>query len=85
MRKTVSFVSISDVLTHMQLDVDAQANVFDYGFRHVSFGDAEHTLIDNNFALSCILDSMYEDADCDLFAARFWEIVGEDDLIDLEN
>lgn len=88
MQQTVSFVPISEVLAHMQFGADEQADIFDFGFKNISFGDANHTLIDNQMALECILmvlDDEQTETRGDVLATRYWELVGIDDFIDLEN
>lgn len=101
--KTVSFVSLSEIYDHLQLTDDEVDTIATYGFSNVSFGDADHTLIGNHFALSCITDGMlnyYDELNDTVgepsrniperilspeeIAQKFWEIVGQNDYVDLE-
>ena len=86
-KTTVTSVDLDEVLQHMGF-TPAEIDTIRYsGFKHVSFGDAAYTLVTGRDALQCILTgnwyldtSMYEDA----VAMRFWEVVGEDDYVNLE-
>ena len=59
-RKTVSCVSLWDILDYMEFRQEEQDAVSDFGLSNVSFGDAAYTLIGNNYALSLIQDSLEE-------------------------
>lgn len=89
MRQTVSFVNITDVM-HMLgealgEDFLARQDVWEY-FNGVSYGDASYTLVGNNFALAILQDYMHNIhyIDADVVAQRFWELVGEQDYINME-
>ncbi len=86
-RTVVGFVNISDVLEHMGYSEDEQEEVLDAGFSNVSWGDSDYTLIGNNLALHCIhAGNMYLDTPLaeDAVNMRYWEVVGEDDYINME-
>ena len=59
-RKTVSCVSLWDILDYMEFRQEEQDAISDFGLSNVSFGDATYTLIGNNYALSLIQDSLEE-------------------------
>ena len=103
--KTVSFVSLSDIYNHIGFTEYEAEVIGDCGFSNVSFGDAGHTLVGNNFALACITEGydaylrvMNDEENLDqpsrnipdellndeLIAKRFWEVVGQNDYVDLE-
>jgi len=87
-RNVVGFVNITDVLEHMGYTEDEQDEILDAGFSNgVTWGDAVYTLIGNNFALHLLhqgnayLDNpLAEDA----VTMRYWEVVGQDDYINME-
>jgi len=84
---TVSFVNIDQVLEHMGYSKDEQEQILDAGFSNVTWGDATYTLIGNNFALDCIHSgNAYLDTPLaeDAVTMRYWEMVGEQDFINLE-
>lgn len=58
MRKTTSFVSFLDIAQHIGLTQEEVDAVCDIGFSNVSWGDADYTLIGNNYALECILGGL---------------------------
>lgn len=98
-------VDISEVYDYLELDNDEVDWIADRGFDCVSYGDAMATLIENVFALSCIVDGLMSYYDwlnenkgsipSRLLPARilskeeiekkFWELVGNDDYINLES
>lgn len=84
-KRTVTFVDLSDVYEHIGFTDDEVHRLMDHAWDDVSHGDAFATLIGNNFALSCILDG-YGDGRLteEQIGAKFWEIVGRDDYINLE-
>lgn len=92
MSKTISFVNIDDVLSHIGINQDDHPYIYDAGFGGVSFGDASYTMVGNKFALACItdgveslqLDDKYLDLTREMIEQRYWEIVGKDDYINLE-
>jgi hypothetical protein len=86
-REAVQFVNISDVLEHMGYSEDEQEEILDAGFSNVSWGDATYTLIGNNYALHCIhAGNMYLDTPLNVDAVdmRYWEVVRQDDYINME-
>jgi len=86
-RTVVGFVNISDVLEHMGYSEDEQDQILDAGFSNVSWGDATYTLIGNNFALDCIhRGNVYLDTALaeDAVTMRYWEVVQQDDYINME-
>lgn len=86
-RTVVGFVNISDVLEHMGYTEDEQDEILDAGFSNVTWGDAVYTLIGNNFALHCLhAGNMYLDTPLaeDAVTMRFWEVVQQDDYINME-
>lgn len=91
MSKSVSFVNISDVLSHIGFGDNECWTILDYGFGNVSHGDADYTLVGNNLALYYILDGADQVDDLDegftteYITEKFWEVVGNDDYINLEN
>lgn len=97
MRQTVSFVDFWRVLDHIGFEDELRDEIYECGFDEVTWGDAAYTLIGNNFALDCIqkaVVSYYDDMDTEEFpdrvwsqeeiAEKFWEIVGQDDYINME-
>lgn len=53
-KKTLTVISLWDILDHIGFsDAEVEA-ISDYGLSGVSFGDATYTLIGNNFALHLI-------------------------------
>jgi len=86
-RNVVGFVNIVSVLEHMGYSEDEQDEILDAGFSNVTWGDATYTLIGNNFALDCIhRGNVYLDRPLaeDAVNMRYWEVVGEDDYINME-
>ena len=94
-KKTLTVISIWDILDHIGLsDAEVEA-ISDYGLSGVSFGDATYTLIGNNFALHLIQDGIatyYDSEDvagvhltAEDIAEKFWAVVDEDDYINLES
>jgi hypothetical protein len=86
-RNVAGFVNISDVLEHMGYSEDEQDELLDAGFSNVSWGDAVYTLIGNKFALHCIhAGNVYLDTPLaeDAVNMRYWEVVGQDDYINME-
>ncbi|MFZ9893458.1 MAG: hypothetical protein ACO3FO_06750 [Candidatus Nanopelagicaceae bacterium] len=81
-------MNITDVLEHMGYTEDEQDEILDAGFSNgVTWGDAVYTLIGNTFALHLLhqgnayLDNpLAEDA----VTMRYWEVVGQDDYINME-
>jgi hypothetical protein len=57
-KKMVTFVDLSDVYEHIGFTDDEVEWIADGGFDCVTFGDAEYTLIGNNFALHCIVGGL---------------------------
>jgi len=55
---TVSFVNFGDIAAKLQLTEDERVAITDYGFDNVSWGDADYTLIDNNYAVECIVSGL---------------------------
>jgi hypothetical protein len=92
-KTTVTFVDISDIYDHLQLTDEEVEWIADNAWTGVSYGDAMFTLIGNNYALQCMVDA-YEDYHLNVivnksmtrddFANKFWEIVGENDYINME-
>ena len=84
---TVSFLNVDQVLSHIGYSEDEQEQILDYGFSKVSWGDAVYTLIGNNFALDCIIEGnlgLDEPFNPELVQMRYWEMVGQQDFINLE-
>jgi len=89
MRQTISYINLGDVLEHMGFTASDVADIMDMGFYDVSHGDAPFTLIGNNYALQCIVDGQdgLQEADRKTEAElteKFWQVVGEDDFINVE-
>lgn len=85
-RKTVSFKNLSDVLSGLGFTDEETANVMEQ-FSSVTWGNAAYTLIGNNFALNCILDGVplsYDANQLGNIISRYWELVGQDDFINME-
>lgn len=84
-RTTASFVHIDDVLRHIGFfdsDIDEILHIIG---SDVTWGDAAYTLVGNNFMLALIQEAAVEgDIHADDIEQRFWEVVGEDDYINLE-
>ena len=57
-KKTLTVISIWDILDYMELRDEEVDAISDYGLSGVSFGDATYTLIGNNFALDCIVNGL---------------------------
>lgn len=86
-RNVVGFVNISDVLEHLGYSEDEQDEILDAGFSNVTWGDAVYTLIGNKFALHCLhAGNVYLDRPLaeDAVNMRYWEVVGQDDYINME-
>jgi hypothetical protein len=87
-RVTLKAVYLIDVLDGMGFSDDA-VDIRDYGFTGaVTWGDALHTLVRPSFALGRILmalDRLDHEHTEDDVTERFWKIVGDGDLIDLED
>lgn len=93
MSQTVSFVNIADVMDHLGFEHYEIDHIYETAFDHVSYGDALYTLIGNQEALSCILNG-YHDYHIKHIAnkaftsseviQKFWQIVGEQDYINME-
>ena len=87
-RTVVGFVNISDVLEHIGYTEEEQEEILDAGFSNVTWGDAVYTLIGNNFALDCIIEGnlgLDEPFNPELVQMRYWEMVGQDDYLNLES
>lgn len=95
--KTVSFVNLTEVLDEIGFNSEDVEYIQDFGFSNVSWGDAEYTLIGNNFALECILSALphlIDDSDEYIpsrsiitqedVVTKYWELVGQDDYVNLE-
>jgi predicted ATPase len=84
---TVSFVNIDRVLKHIGYSEDEAEQILDAGFSHVSWGDAALTLIGNNLALHGIYSGnmvLDEPFNPELITMRYWEVVGQDDYVNME-
>ena len=57
-KKTLTVISLWDILDYMELRDEEVEAISDYGISGVSFGDATYTLIGNNFALDCIVNGL---------------------------
>ena len=80
-------MSLVDVLEHIGYTQEEQEEILDAGFSNITWGDAVYTLIGNNFALDCILSgNMSLDTPLAEDAVRmwFWEVVQQDDYINME-
>jgi hypothetical protein len=87
-RKTVSLVSMWDVLDHIGFTDDQLDQLCDWGFNGVTWGDSAYTLIGNNYALRLIQDgneALENPLDSEEIAKQFWQVVGEDDYINMED
>jgi hypothetical protein len=92
-KTTVTCVDLSDIYDYLELSYTEIDGIADRAWTGVSFGDADFTLIGNNFALDCMLEA-YESYHKDFienktmtpddFKRKFWEIVGKDDYVNLE-
>lgn len=89
--RTLSYVNISDVLTHLGFGEADQETIIHYGFDGVSFGDSMFTLVGNKFALECIIDGadivMNHGSPVPIdseIRRRYWDVVGQDDYINME-
>ena len=89
----VSFVNVSDLYTKLNLNPGMVESVDQVGFSNVSWGDAEMTLVGNVYALDCIWEGLQEYHDTqelespwtlETFAAKYWDLVGEADYVNLE-
>lgn len=85
-RKTVSFKNLSDVLSGLGLTDKETVHVIEVGFSNVTWGNAAYTLVGNNFALNNILDGLpsYDANQLGDIISRYWELVGQDDFINME-
>jgi len=86
-KTTLTAVNLDEVLQHMGYSYMEMHTILDTGFKHVSFGDAAYTLVTGRDALQCILTGIwYLDTtmDEDAVVMRFWEVVGQDDYVNLE-
>ena len=86
-RTELSVVDLSDVLKAVGFEFDDAWHVVDIGFTDVSFGDASYTLIGNGTALDYIvLGNHYLDnpMDKDELTRKYWEVVQDNDFINLE-
>ena len=86
-RTVVGFVNLVDVLEHIGYTQEEQEEILDAGFSNITWGDAVYTLIGNNFALHCLhAGNMYLDTPLaeDAVNMWFWEVVGQDDYINME-
>jgi len=59
MQKTVTFLDVSEVYAQLGFTDDLAQHVDLNGFQKVSFGDADFTLVGNNFALDCIVEGVF--------------------------
>ena len=59
-KKTLTVISLWDILDYMELRDEEVEAISDYGISGVSFGDATYTLIGNNFALDCIVNGLLD-------------------------
>jgi len=100
-KKTLTVISLWDILDHIGFSDEEVEAVADYGLSRVSFGDSAYTLIGNNYALHLIQDSIaiYYDERTAIYgsidlphiytaaeiAIIFWGVVNEDDYINLES
>lgn len=95
MRQTISYINLGDVLKHMGFAFGQIGDIMDMGFYEVSYGaalpgrDAPFTLIGNGYALQCIIDGQdgLQEADRkteEELTEKFWEMVGDDDFINVE-
>ena len=93
-KQTVTFIDISTIYDQLELSNEEVEWIADVGLKNVSYGDAMFTLIGNVFALDCLLEG-YEDyhknnianksMTRDDFANKFWEVVDDNDYVNLEN
>jgi hypothetical protein len=87
-RYEVSFLDVSNVYAQLHL-TDAQIQKVDeQGFQNVSYGDAFATLIGNRYAWECIQSALFEDftpEEMKQLREKYWNVVGVDDYINLEN
>lgn len=93
-RTTVTFVDVSELYRNLGFSDDMIRHVDQVGFSNVSYGDADMTLVGNVFAMDCILEGLEDYYDLhdveprpytqETFAAKYWELVGEADYINLE-
>jgi len=92
-KTTVRCVDLSDIYDYLELSYTEIDGIADRAWTDVSFGNADFTLIGNNFALDCMLEA-YESYHKDFienktmtpddFTRKFWEIVGKNDYVNLE-
>lgn len=84
-KHTVSFVDISAIYHHLGL-TDAEVEMVDVvGFQDVSYGDAELTLVGNQYAWHSISSVILDDARMKHLHEKYWNVVAVDDYINLEN
>ena len=93
-KQTVTFIDISAIYDQLELSNQEVEWIADVGLKNVSYGDAMFTLVGNVFALDCLLEG-YEDyhknnianksMTRDDFANKFWEVVDDNDYVNLEN
>jgi hypothetical protein len=58
-KKTLTVISLWDILDHIGFSDEEVEAVADYGLGSFSFGDAAYTLIGNKQALDCIQSAMW--------------------------
>ena len=93
MSQTVSFIDLSEVMERLGFEAYEREFIYNTAFNEISWGDASYTLIENNWTLDCIVDyyeayhreniankSMTEQ----MLRDKFWQIVGEQDYINME-
>ena len=94
-RKTaVTCVSFASLTDYLGVTADEVQAICDYGFSNVSWGDADYTLVNSQYALECIVNGLlsYHDeagteptlSEADL-RTKYWEIVERNDYIDMES
>jgi hypothetical protein len=86
--KVVSWVYLDDVLKELGFREQHQLEVIlECGFRNVSFGDSDLTLLGNNIALIYILDGvdyLDEDIDTEHIRVMYWETVPKESYVNIE-
>ena len=86
---TCSYVNLTDVLmdlNHGAITDDEIHEIYDFYFDWVSFGDATYTMIGNNIALDSLRRYWTDNGvDVESLTAQYWELVGENDYLNLEN
>lgn len=89
-RTTVTFVHVVDILDRLDINASEAWTILDEGFRAVSFGDAAYTLIGAGEAWEYIHDMLqsfnWHDAEARVnqIYAQYWNLVTEDDYVNLE-